>query len=56
MLHKLIHFLNLNTGICSSFYDERGRLMMSFVCNTCGKREGIHCVDKIIDREIQNNL
>ena len=52
ILHKIKHLLKQNTGICDSFYGEDGKLYMSFLCTTCGKREGIHQCDEIIDREL----
>jgi hypothetical protein len=52
IIHKIAHLLKLNYGICDSFHTKDGRLMMSFKCSTCGKREGIHPVDEIVDNQI----
>ena len=52
--HKIAHWLRWNYGMPDAFYDG-DKLMMSFKCTGCGKRSGIHCVDKIIDREISNS-
>ena len=51
LLHKIAHFLGWNYGVPYSFYKEE-KLMMSWKCFGCGKLEYIHCVDKIIDREL----
>lgn len=50
-IHKIKHWLGLNTGYCDAFYKD-GKMYMSFVCNDCGKRSGIHLCDKIIDKEL----
>jgi len=51
MIHKIAHWLGWNYGVPYSFYEDE-KLMMSWKCSGCGKLEGIHCVDKIIDREL----
>lgn len=51
ILHKIAHILNINYGIPDAFY-RKDKLMMSFLCTGCGKRDGIHCIDKIIDKEL----
>lgn len=51
IIHKIAHLFHCNYGVCDSFYDG-DKLMMSFKCSGCGKREGIHCVDKIIDEQL----
>jgi hypothetical protein len=53
ILHWFAHLLGWNYGICDSYY-EGDKLMMSFLCKGCGKRSGIHCVDKVIDRELNH--
>lgn len=52
ILHKIAHSLNWNYGRPDAFYDG-DKLMMSFKCDTCGKRSDIFCCDKIIDNEIK---
>ena len=52
LFHRIMHFLGLYNGYCDAFYDGE-KLMMSFVCTTCGKRTGIHCVDKLIDKLVE---
>lgn len=56
ILHKIAHKFGLNYGLCHSFYDDKGRLMMGFVCSTCGKIEHIHCIDKFADEEIEKGI
>jgi hypothetical protein len=46
--HKLQHKLGWFNGYCDSFYIGK-KLYMSFVCNKCGMRTGIHCIDDLID-------
>ena len=53
LLHRIAHWLGWNHGICHSFYKGE-KLMMSFKCSGCGKLSGVHCVDKIVDRELNN--
>lgn len=52
IIHKIAHLFNWNYGIADSYY-EGEKLMMSFKCAGCGKRSGIHCVDKIVDEELK---
>lgn len=55
-LHKIAHILELNHGRCHSFYSIDGKLMMSFKCLECGKLDGVHCIDDVIDRELAFSL
>lgn len=52
LLHRLSHKLGWFTGYCDAFY-QGDQMYMSFVCNTCGERTGIHPCGEIIDRELQ---
>jgi len=54
ILHKIAHLFNLQQGICDAYYEEN-KLMMSFKCTTCGKRDGIHECGNIIDKIIESN-
>ena len=59
LLHKLAHVFGYFHGHYDAFYPtpsdhKEGRMYMSFVCNTCGKRTGIHRCDDVVDREITN--
>ena len=49
ILHWLAHLLQMNLGNPDAFY-EGEKLMMSFKCYGCGKRQGIHPIDEIIDK------
>ena len=51
ILHKIAHILNINGGNPDAFY-VGDKLMMSFKCAGCGKRQGIFPCDSIIDREL----
>jgi hypothetical protein len=53
ILHKIAHITGWYHGIAWAFYDG-DKLMMSFKCSTCKKLSGIHCVDRVIDRELKN--
>lgn len=47
LIHKIKHWLGWYHGYCESFY--RGKnLYMSYVCSECGKRSGVHLIDKLI--------
>jgi len=48
ILHKIAHLFGWNYGKPDAFY-EGEKLMMSFLCTGCGKRSGIHHIDKLID-------
>ena len=47
IIHELAHKLGWFTGYCDSFWKEK-HLYMSFVCNYCGKRTGVHNIDFLI--------
>lgn len=49
--HRIEHFFKCNKGRPDAFYDG-DKLMMSFLCE-CGERSGIHQIDDIINRLIQ---
>lgn len=51
ILHKIVHLLGWNHGHVYSWY-EGDELMMSWRCNTCFKKEGIHPINKVIDIEL----
>jgi len=48
LLHKIAHLLKWNYGRPDSFY-QGDKLMMSFKCDGCEERTGIHNVDSLID-------
>lgn len=52
ILHKIAHLLSWNYGHPYSWY-EGDELMMSFRCNTCLKKSGIHKINKVIDNELK---
>lgn len=54
ILHKLAHLLRWNYGRPDAFY-ENGKLMMSFKCSGCGKRQNIFPCDDIVDNELKNS-
>jgi len=47
LFHKLQHKMGWFTGYCDAFYKGKN-LYMSFVCNKCGKRTGIHCINSLV--------
>ena len=55
LLHKIAHLFKWNYGTVDSYY-EGDKLMISFKCTGCGKRSGIHCVDKILDEIIDKAI
>jgi hypothetical protein len=54
MWHKIEHYFGWIKGRPDAFY-EGDKLMMSFKCGKCGKREGIFPCDNIIDNQINLN-
>jgi len=56
LLHTLAHWLKINTGQVVSRTDELGRVWVGYQCTRCGLIQGRHCVDKMIDRDIEKAL
>jgi len=56
LLHALAHWLQLNTGQVVSETDELGRVWVGFQCARCGSIQGRHCIDKMIDQDIEKAL
>lgn len=52
LIHKIKHYFGWNTGTCDSFYQD-GKLFMSFKCDECGERFGIHPIDDFLDKELK---
>lgn len=52
IIHKIAHILGLYTG---RVYSERkgDHIYIGFQCGECGKVEGLHCVDEVINRELK---
>ena len=51
LLHKIAHLLGWNYGSPDAFY-EGDKLMMSFLCSGCGKRQNIFPCDDVIDKQL----
>lgn len=48
MTHKIAHWLGWNKGMPDAFY-QGNKLMMSFLCSGCGKRQGVHEITDLIN-------
>ena len=54
LLHKISHLLKRNKG---KIYSEikNGKVFIGFKCETCGRIEGFHNVENVIERELLKN-
>jgi hypothetical protein len=52
LLHKIAHLLGMQRGYPEAFY-EKEKLMIKFVCATCGEISGEQEIDDIVDRELK---
>lgn len=56
MLHWLSHKLSMNKGEVVTWTAACGKTMVGYKCSKCGKVEGIHPIDEVIDRAIARHL